>query len=503
MSSRFPVPCPVSKMISAGNSWCGFAPFNFPGFAGTFGNGAWMSGGAPTTLGQLVLSLVGTDSNGVNGYLPYVLTTLLPANWPAIDPALDSVGSTQNFPALALPDAWSGSGPYSITVTGLGEGLVYQVTVGSGSGFELNGTAISGSTLWTATGSSAIITAASLDLWFDNETEPGPPNEYVTILLWPTTPRHYTAWDYSYLAPEGQGNIGVESGPSPWLWGGGSIPGDREIWGAGMSGGQAYLNLTITDDFSGLSGAANRGYDGGPTFGYPGDDTIIRTWTVNKYNGVFATTGPTPTPSELESRWMFPGGPWAAEYYAVGLALLGITSSPTQLVFQFGWYLSNDSGGSTFYPFTQTLQLAAEYDLSTAITECGNLLNATSFSALNWGQQANCAYNADGSTTVTVSSLSSGTISAPKDCAGDLGAAASGFGYISIVDGKEINMSTAQVDVCGPYCLKTWPCTGSPPAMTCVSGSVNGYGPVTIPVPALETGQTQTWTYLFPNCQCT
>jgi hypothetical protein len=270
-----------------------------------------------------------------------------------------------------------------------------------------------------------------------------------------------------------------------------------------MSGGQAYLNLTITDDFSGLSGAANRGYDGGPTFGYPGDDTIIRTWTVNKYNGVFATTGPTPTPSELESRWMFPGGPWAAEYYAVGLALLGITSSPTQLVFQFGWYLSNDSGGSTFYPFTQTLQLAAEYDLSTAITECGNLLNATSFSALNWGQQANCAYNADGSTTVTVSSLSSGTISAPKDCAGDLGAAASGFGYISIVDGKEINMSTAQVDVCGPYCLKTWPCTGSPPAMTCVSGSVNGYGPVTIPVPALETGQTQTWTYLFPNCQCT
>ena len=138
-----------------------------------------------------------------------------------------------------------------------------------------------------------------------------------------------------------------------------------------------------------------------------------------------------------------------------------------------------------------------------AIIACGNLLDATSFSAFNWGQQASCGYNADGSVGVVVSSLNSGTISAPKDCAGDLGAAASGFGHISITDGMWINMSTALVDVCGQYCLKTYPCTGSPPAMTCVSGSVNGYDPVTIPAPALETGQTQAWTYLFPNCQCT
>ena len=64
-------------------------------------------------------------------------------------------------------------------------------------------------------------------------------------------------------------------------------------------------------------------------------------------------------------------------------------------------------------------------------------------------------------------------------------------------------MSTALVDVCGPYCLRAYHCTAATPVVDCASGTVDGYAPVTIAVPSLPSGETHVWAYLFPNCQCT
>jgi hypothetical protein len=513
MSARFPAPCPSSKLITASHSWVGFAPFNFPGFKGTFSGqtftgapsdtgGSWSGGSVPTlNLGDLVLSQINTLYGGT-GYYVYKLTTLLPSGWSAIDPQIDCVGSAFPFPNIVPGGAQfnggasiaghGGTGSY--TLTGLIAGLTYGYNFGANDA-SVDGNTVSSGT-FVPTGTSIVITCVN------NGPFATAINVETSVQLAPAT-RHFTLWDYKVI-----GSIGSEEGPTDYplidtVTGSDYLNGyNREVWGAGVSGGAAYLQFEITNDFSGLAGAS----------GAPGSDVITETWTVNKYTGAVTDSGPSPTPNSAEKMWMFP----LPGHYDIGVygdsivpILISLSAGADSLVFAMGYTI-----GGTLYTFTQTLALSSEYDLSTAVTDCTALLDGTAgsqaeeFAALNWGQHAACSYNSAGGVIVTVTAMGSNTAPSGTVCIGSIpggttASAATGYGYNALTSGVDISMATAYIDVCGMYCLRTFHCTAATPVVDCASGTVDGYAPVTIPVPTLPSGETQVWEYLFPNCQCT
>jgi hypothetical protein len=149
-----------------------------------------------------------------------------------------------------------------------------------------------------------------------------------------------------------------------------------------------------------------------------------------------------------------------------------------------------------------------EYNLSDAQADTSNLLSGASFAALPWRTQAVCSYDASGSGAIDVAKSALGTTTSVANtnttCSGSPANAALGYASNATSNGGwTFSMSTAQIDVCGPYCTRTYDCTASPPTVTCVNGAaVDGYAPVTLAVPAIPSGETSVSVHLFPGGQC-
>ncbi len=202
-------------------------------------------------------------------------------------------------------------------------------------------------------------------------------------------------------------------------------------------------------------------------------------------------------------------------YTVSWVGLLDWSFTATQLQFVFAAYDYTNglplaySGYGDIFPaatITQTITLSDEYDIGDNQSDAEALLTGCSFDSLNWGQTGVVTYNADGSFQVTVESNLGSTGSVNSTCSGTPATAADGYGHTQVSnDGWTWSFAKAQVDVCGQYCLRTFYCQRSPQVIDCISGSVDGYGPVTINPRAIDqaAGDSNVYTWLFVNCQCT
>jgi hypothetical protein len=442
-------------MISGSHAWSGFAGLNFAGFVDTF----------------------------------------------TMDPLDGSPGQGQ----FEASGSWSSSGKWSAGGFAVGDLVVVAIGIGTPGGFNQTN-------FGNLSSVATVYCPCKCIVALDNSGTPTNPM---------TDSTHWTPWDFNV--------VGAAEASTPTDWS--AVIGIRSV-GEDSSASAAFLNLTITDEFSNFPPIAP---GGSPPFTFGGaylsdienaaDATFTRTWTINQYTGNVSTSSTGGTPSSAQSDLMFPFVPTA-----LGIAM-GSNNAGSQVTNKFSfltaWAFSANSVSFTFavwpnegWPgmpgsptpwgalpaastITQTIAVSGEYDLSNAISDCAALLGGTSFAAMSWRTKATCAYDAGGSGSINVAtSALASTANANTTCGGSPASAATGYASNSITGGVNISMSTALVDVCGPYCTRTYHCTAATPVVDCASGTVDGYAPVTIPTPAIPSGETAVQTYLFPNCQC-
>jgi hypothetical protein len=145
---------------------------------------------------------------------------------------------------------------------------------------------------------------------------------------------------------------------------------------------------------------------------------------------------------------------------------------------------------------TQTIELTGNtYTLEQVGADAMALMNATAFSSIAWGTSWTNIWNASGAVVSGRNpNGATGThITASCRAGTELqwGCAVNGCLTIGVT---QCYASRALADVCGNYCQRTYAC----PTVTCVSGKVDGYGPVELEPPG-TAGES---TGIYANCSC-
>jgi hypothetical protein len=320
---------------------------------------------------------------------------------------------------------------------------------------------------------------------------------------------NWQQWDLRSDAQGGASNYVVSLGGLPVGWQENNVNPSRTVWGMfGAIPTTLYLNLEYSTS---ISGSANGG------LGI--DGTYTHSWSVNRWTGTGTDNGGNdgnnapaaarpylfPAIPPNNTGWTPPNEPAANN--APPLLSISLAADGTSISFVF--VIQFDGKGNAAWTVTQTAILSGVYTLAQVQTDALALLkgnqasSAAMFATMNWGQAATCTYNADGSINVAIGGMPNSG-SSPTTCATQpTTTAAAGIGSVNQdLVANAYTFSTAQIDVCGQYCLRTFYCQRTPPAIQCQTGSVDGYHPITLAVPAYNATDGYVYSQIFPNCQC-